>query len=44
MIESRRIDVRPLLTDVLPLAQAESAFKLATDRTRAMKVQIDFSG
>jgi L-idonate 5-dehydrogenase len=44
MIESRRIDVRPLLTDVLPLAQAESAFKLATDRKRAMKVQIDFSG
>jgi L-idonate 5-dehydrogenase len=43
MIESGRIDVRPLLTDVLPLTQAESAFKLATDRKRAMKVQIDFS-
>ena len=44
MIESRRIDVRPLLSDVLPLAQAEIAFKLASDRKRAMKVQIDFSG
>jgi L-idonate 5-dehydrogenase len=44
MIESRRIDVRPLLSDVLPLAQAENAFKLASDRRRAMKVQIDFSG
>lgn len=44
MIESRRIDVRPLLTDVLPLAQAENAFRLATDRKRAMKVQIDFLG
>jgi len=44
MIESRRIGVRPLLSDVLPLAQAESAFKLASDRKRAMKVQIDFSG
>jgi len=44
LIESRRIDVRPLLTDVLPLAQAESAFRLASDRKRAMKVQIDFSG
>ena len=43
MIESRRIDVRPLLTDVLPISEAVSAFKLASDRKRAMKVQIDFS-
>ena len=43
MIESRRIDVRPLLSDVLPLSQAETAFRLASDRKRAMKVQIDFS-
>lgn len=43
MIASRQIDVRPLLTDVLPLAKAEEAFKLAGDRTKAMKVQIDFS-
>jgi L-idonate 5-dehydrogenase len=43
MIESRRIDVRPLLSDVLPIAEAVRAFRLASDRKRAMKVQIDFS-
>jgi L-idonate 5-dehydrogenase len=43
MIESRRIDVRPLLTEVLPLSRAENAFELASDRSRAMKVQIDFT-
>ena len=43
MIANRQIDVRPLLTDVLPLNKAEEAFKLANDRTKAMKVQIDFS-
>ncbi|HUS55800.1 MAG TPA: L-idonate 5-dehydrogenase [Thermohalobaculum sp.] len=43
MIESRRIDVRQLLTDVLPISEAVSGFKLASDRKQAMKVQIDFS-
>jgi L-idonate 5-dehydrogenase len=43
MIEARRIDVRPLLTDVLPLSEAVKAFELASDRKRAMKVQIDLS-
>ena len=41
-IAERRIDVRPLLTEVLPLADAVKAFELAADRTRAMKVQISF--
>lgn len=36
------IDVGPLLTHTLPLASAREAFALAQDRTRAMKVQIDF--
>jgi L-idonate 5-dehydrogenase len=36
------IDVSPLLTEVLPLDQAVRAFDLATDRTRAMKVQLAF--
>lgn len=44
LISTRRVDVRPLLTEVLPLAQAEAAFRLAGDRARAMKVQIDFAG
>jgi L-idonate 5-dehydrogenase len=37
------IDVTPLITQTLPLAQAEAAFRLASDRSRAMKVQIAFA-
>lgn len=42
MISSRRIDVRPLLTATLPMDRAVDAFHLASDRSRAMKVQIGF--
>jgi L-idonate 5-dehydrogenase len=42
MINRRRVDLRPLLTGVLPLAKAEEAFTLAGDRSQAMKVQIAF--
>ena len=38
----RLIDVRPLITATLPMAQATEAFELAGDRTRAMKVQLAF--
>ncbi len=41
-IGSRRIDVRPLLTAVLPAAEAGRAFDLASDRKQAMKVQLAF--
>jgi L-idonate 5-dehydrogenase len=41
-IVSRRIDVRPLLTEIVPLADAVRAFDLATDRSRAMKVLLAF--
>jgi L-idonate 5-dehydrogenase len=41
-INKRRIDVRPLLTEVVPLDEAVGAFELAGDRSRAMKVQIAF--
>jgi L-idonate 5-dehydrogenase len=37
------IDVKPLITQTVPLDQAESAFRLASDRTQAMKAQIVFS-
>lgn len=37
------IDVRPLITQTIPLAQAEDAFRVASDRTQAMKAQIAFS-
>ena len=41
-INRRRVDLSPLLTAVLPLADAQAAFDLANDRSRAMKVQIAF--
>jgi len=37
------IDVTPLITHTLPLEQAEAAFRLASDRGQAMKVQISFA-
>jgi L-idonate 5-dehydrogenase len=37
-----RVDVAPLLTETLPLAEAVRAFELASDRGRAMKVQLAF--
>lgn len=41
-IGHRLIDVRPLITDTVPLADAAHAFALANDRRRAMKVQLAF--
>ncbi|TFL19225.1 L-idonate 5-dehydrogenase [Jannaschia formosa] len=37
------IDVKPLITQTVPLSQAQAAFDLAGDRSRAMKAQIDFT-
>ena len=37
------IDVKPLITHTVPLAEAISAFEIASDRSRAMKAQIAFS-
>ena len=39
-LSSRAIDVQPLLTEIVPLADAVRAFELAADRSRAMKVQL----
>ena len=41
-IASGRIDVAPLVSDVIPLAEAHRAFDLAIDRKRSMKVQLSF--
>jgi len=38
------IDVKPLVTHTVGLDQAETAFRLASDRSQAMKAQIVFSG
>ncbi len=42
LINKRRVDLKPLLTEVVPLADAARGFDLALDRSRAMKVQIAF--
>jgi L-idonate 5-dehydrogenase len=42
MINKRRVDLKPLLTGVIPLSDAKRAFDLAGDRSQAMKVQIAF--
>jgi len=43
LIRKRLIDVRPLITHSVPLADAIGAFEIASDRSRAMKAQIVFS-
>ena len=41
-LASGAIDVAPLLTEIVPLDEAVRAFDLASDRSRAMKVQLAF--
>jgi L-idonate 5-dehydrogenase len=36
------VDVKPLLTDTVPFERAQEAFELASDRGRAVKVQLAF--
>ena len=43
LIGQRLIDVRPLITATLPIEQAVEAFELASDRSKAMKVQLAFN-
>lgn len=42
LINTRRVDLKPLLTEVVPIEDAVRAFELALDRSKAMKVQIAF--
>ncbi|WP_270936650.1 L-idonate 5-dehydrogenase [Falsiroseomonas oryzae] len=42
VLASGRLDPSPLLSEVVPAAEAVRAFDLAGDRTRAMKVQLAF--
>jgi L-idonate 5-dehydrogenase len=42
LINKQRVNFKPLLTEVIPVAEGVRAFELALDRTRAMKVQIAF--
>jgi L-idonate 5-dehydrogenase len=43
LMQQGLIDVKPLITHSLALDQAEQAFRLASDRTQAMKAQIVFA-
>ena len=42
LLSTHAVDVMPLLTEVVPLADAVRAFDLAADRSRSMKVQLAF--
>ncbi|WP_237213855.1 L-idonate 5-dehydrogenase [Falsiroseomonas oryziterrae] len=42
VLASGRLDPTPMLTEVVPAAEALRAFELASDRRRAMKVQLAF--
>jgi L-idonate 5-dehydrogenase len=44
LINDRRVDLSPVITRAFPMRDAVSAFELAGDRKRAMKVLLDFSG
>lgn len=44
LMQKGMIDVKPLITHTVGLDQAETAFRLASDRSLAMKAQIVFSG
>jgi L-idonate 5-dehydrogenase len=43
LMQKGLIDVKPLITHTVPLADAVTAFELASDRSQAMKAQIAFS-
>lgn len=43
MIASGGIDLSPMVTQVVPAAEAVHAFDLAGDRSQAVKVQLDFA-
>lgn len=42
MMQSKRLNVAPLVTQEIPMAKAQEAFELASDRQKAIKVQLVF--
>jgi L-idonate 5-dehydrogenase len=43
-LNQRLIDGRPVISDIFSFDKADEAFTLASDKGRAMKVQLDFGG
>jgi L-idonate 5-dehydrogenase len=43
LINEGRVDLRPVVTHRFPVTQAREAFELASDRSKAMKVLLDFA-
>ncbi len=43
LMQAGLVDLKPFITHTLPLDEAETAFKLAGDRSQAMKAQISFA-
>ncbi len=43
LINEGRVDLRPVVTHRFPITQAREAFELASDRSRSMKVLLDFA-
>ncbi|GGG11374.1 L-idonate 5-dehydrogenase [Rhizobium wenxiniae] len=42
LINQKRVDFSPLLSEIYPVADAVKAFEVAGDRSRSMKVQLSF--
>lgn len=42
LMREKRLNVKPLITETLPLDQMHAAFELASDRNKALKVQLSF--
>lgn len=42
LINQKRVDFSPLLSEIYPVADAVKAFEVASDRSRSMKVQLSF--
>ncbi|MEZ5449994.1 MAG: L-idonate 5-dehydrogenase [Thiolinea sp.] len=43
LMQAGLVDVKPLISHTLPFEQAETAFQIASDRSKAMKTQIAFA-
>jgi len=41
-MQSKRLDVTPLITHEMPMDEAVKAFEIAGDRSQAIKVQLAF--